>query len=232
MAWRGDLDAAASAFERATTAPADAPTEQIVAKDSLAYLAFQRGDIDAVETLATRALTDDRTGELRKRGLSPWLLVWVEAVRGHRAAAQAQMAKLDRNVPFTQLAQVWALAELGEWQEAARRADAAMKSAPPVPSFDYAEAHAFLGITRAEVGDFPGAIPELEEVLGVVYSCCDEHLYFVPSARFALARALLATGGDKQRAHDLAVAARDGFNPAQAAERARVEQWLAAHPEK
>jgi TolA-binding protein len=96
--------------------------------------------------------------------------------------------------------------------------------------FDRAEAYTWLGVVQVELGDYAGAMPNLEEAMRATVMCCRRDHYFAPYMRFALARALEATHGDHKRARDLAVEARAQFPATREAERKRVDLWLATYP--
>jgi hypothetical protein len=225
----GYLDAAMIAAEHATMAPIVEPGDRPFSEDMAAYIAFMHGGVERAEQWATRAIANDVVGEIHKMGLAPSLLAWAKAKKGDRAGALALIASRPKQ-PQTDLAQVWPLIALGRWRDARAHAEPALSFAPKQFNWDHAEAYAFVGITRLETGDAPGAVTLLDESLAAAGLCCYGKHYFVPDAQFALARALVVTGGDAKRARSLATAARDGLRPDQTAERKRIDDWLAAQP--
>jgi tetratricopeptide (TPR) repeat protein/predicted Ser/Thr protein kinase len=89
------------------------------------------------------------------------------------------------------------------------------------------------GLAQLALGDAAAALPSLERAAALI-----DQYPGGPSAdaeaQFALARALAQTGGDQARARRLATRARELYQTSGArgaAERSRVERWLAASPE-
>ncbi len=86
-----------------------------------------------------------------------------------------------------------------------------------------------LGDLEVELGEYATALPLLERAL-VIFDKNPGNQMGEATARFALARMLVATGGDRQRAKQQAEAAREGFRElerAGAKNLVAVEQWLA-----
>jgi serine/threonine-protein kinase len=221
-----------------------APNDRGQIEESRAYLAFMLGDYDAITGPATRAM------ELHKQVGTPSngeaFLAVAEVRRGHVAEALA-------HVPF----HVTAPPELNEqqragvragesldagfvqhearqWKQAAQSTRAAVDTlrGAKVHDWNLAEAEAFLGDSLERAGEPQGAIEPLEDSLEITKDCCAGFHYFAPMAEFALARALVATSGDKARAHHLAEAARDHYariGPHRDDEREAVIRWLAEH---
>jgi eukaryotic-like serine/threonine-protein kinase len=98
----------------------------------------------------------------------------------------------------------------------------------------YLVAHALTGLGQALIGEGrpAEALAPLERALamGDVYASDESQLGDV---EFALARALMESGGDRERASSLAAAASGRFRRAgqdRAEDLAKVEDWLTAHP--
>jgi tetratricopeptide (TPR) repeat protein/predicted Ser/Thr protein kinase len=85
-----------------------------------------------------------------------------------------------------------------------------------------------LGDIEVELGEPAAALPRLERAL-VIFDANPGNQGGEATTRFALARALVATGGDRERAKRQAEAAREGFRElerAGAKNLLAVEQWL------
>ncbi|HEY8925603.1 MAG TPA: tetratricopeptide repeat protein, partial [Polyangia bacterium] len=88
-----------------------------------------------------------------------------------------------------------------------------------------------LGVASSKLGRFSEAVPPLERALRIRESREPNQLQ-VADTRFALARALWASGGDRARAVQLAEAARAFYESGEATPPAAAEAraWLATHP--
>jgi eukaryotic-like serine/threonine-protein kinase len=82
---------------------------------------------------------------------------------------------------------------------------------------------------RLHLGDADGAVAPLEEAL-VLQQGNDPDALAVADTRFALARALAASGKERQRARMLAASARQTYaSEGQAAKQSEAAEWLAGH---
>jgi hypothetical protein len=201
-------------------------------------MALMRGDMIAMEAFARTAA--DR-GAPEKQSIAPWLLVALDARSGHVAAAEKRLSKLvelckqtPRNglpfaYPFNQgLAQLL----LHHPKAALESFESYRVSLTDVRDWNTAESDAFLGIARVEAGKLKAAIAPLEASLAILDECCGGSHYFAANARFALARALWDTGGDRSRAMSLAERARNDFarlGPWYDPDRKALARWLELH---
>ena len=83
-----------------------------------------------------------------------------------------------------------------------------------------------------EAGQPARALPELEGAVEDIEAFGGETLFFYPDAHFHLAQALVQTGGDRQRAVELAKRAANEYaelGPGKADDKAAVEAWLEKH---
>ena len=99
---------------------------------------------------------------------------------------------------------------------------------------DLAVGLANLGIVDLDLGQPDQALPTLERAVKI-YDAHEGVQNNESQARFALAKALLATGGDRARAIEQASQARDElreFGESKQDQLAEVEQWLAVLDEK
>jgi serine/threonine-protein kinase len=104
----------------------------------------------------------------------------------------------------------------------------------PIIEATYGANHSEVAWTLAELGDTElalghpeQALPMLERAL-TIFDANEGEQGGESTARFALAQALVATGGDRQRAIREAELAKAGFRETEmAADLAKVEQWLA-----
>jgi len=116
----------------------------------------------------------------------------------------------------------------GDWRGALDRLEREPKASQPQGS-PHAEFNAALGMARVETGDLRGGIDALEDALQL----CREggsFDYYMPDAELALARALVASGGDKARALAHARIGVRGLHKFGREQDARAaEQWIEAH---
>jgi len=121
-----------------------------------------------------------------------------------------------------------ALGRNGEARDSLRRAEQVLKNEPGTSLLIVADVRAGIGRLELADGKPSDALPLLQEGLAML-----EHFSgyarTIAQTRFALARALELTGGDRRRARDLAVAARDVYHQQNDQENERaVAAWLAA----
>jgi hypothetical protein len=249
FAGAGDLEAADAAAVRSARlseavpgrrASGDARTARGLA---LAY-ALALGRPEAVEE-QRRALVEATA----RAGGAP-LAAQVEAARwlarrGHRAAAEFIVARVqdsagtaDERAAVAQLVDGLAaeVAPVVRGDPAAavqtfERARAALGPAATWRSPERSVADARVGIALVEAGRPADAIEPLERALRIEAVCCAGEAVIAHDARFALARALWTTGGDRTRARALAERARAGLRrmgPALAARADAVDGWLRA----
>src|SRR4029079_11148413 len=101
----------------------------------------------------------------------------------------------------------------------------------PSPSAERYYDHYGIGVVRLEHGAAAAAIAPLDRAI-VLRSEDGSDPAELADAQFALARALIATRGDRVRAFALAHHARSGYENARPGQRARVDDvdaWLAEH---
>jgi tetratricopeptide (TPR) repeat protein len=131
----------------------------------------------------------------------------------------------------------WALNRLAEIQlEQARFAEALQQYRRALAMWekslgpdDFRVAYALTGIGRALCGlhDARGALPPLERAKRLRERSPGEPM-LIATSKFALARALAQVGGNRERAHSLALEARAGFlQPGYKKQLGEVDAWLA-----
>ncbi|HKE14718.1 MAG TPA: protein kinase [Kofleriaceae bacterium] len=206
----------------------------------IGFSAAQLGDdLMALGELDRAGALIDRSVSILRSGGSPELAGELGAaarlalVRGDRAAARARIDEAVKAGGESRPQVLLARAELVRAESGCRQARqpfaAALASAPPdSPSFR-AAARTGLAECLIDLGRPADALAALEPELAALDQADAE-----PAARarprFAIARALVASGGDRARARSLAEAAQGGFAGLGAGGEARaaaVARWLA-----
>jgi tRNA A-37 threonylcarbamoyl transferase component Bud32 len=203
------------------------------------YIAFMHADGPALREAARRAIAEHAQ---EGPGI---LLLYQDAVDGHddpmHAAAAEQLAHLQDPQQRAFGNMLVAIAQR-RWRAAATAAREALDlRAKQIASlgamasgrdWDESELLTFLGLALVESGDAKTALEPLERSLALLHDCCSDFHYNAPISQLALARALVATGGDAARARTLAAAARDGFarlGPGRDTDRQAAIRWLESH---
>jgi eukaryotic-like serine/threonine-protein kinase len=236
--WRAATDELTVALRRAER---DAPglSRQVGgAAAALGVATMLLGDLDRAGDLLDRAIEAGRAAGATDLAEALALAAQHAILRGDRAAARARLDEAKKHGP------VRGLVALGEAELA--RAEKDCRAA--IPSYKRAiadvaainqqrcavDSAATVGMAECliDMGQPAEAIAALEPALQWLGDGAAEPPAMAP-AQFALARALVATGGDRRRARMLAEAARAGFaalGPPGQARAADVTRWLARLP--
>lgn len=191
------------------------------------------GQLDRAEAMLARAVSAARAAGDMSIGEALAYTAYLALARGDVAAAKAHLAEAEKLAPEKSPFMAVVRADIARAEqgcaEGQRAYQAALAATKPDSLLEKTAATTGLAECLIELGDAAGAVAAIEpRVAWLDQVGADPGA--AARARFALARALVASGGDRVRARSLAESARAGFATLDAPGQKRaaeVARWLA-----